>query len=125
MTVTDNEFAAIWTKANQAGIEAGYACTPKPMGVSNANPITGQATNLICVVPDGVCGFAWIKVAGTSAFGRWAKKNHLARPGYPKGLQISCKEFGQSMTRKIAWADAVVKILAQNGIEAHSDYHMD
>ena len=32
---------------------------------------------------DGLCGFGWVHFAGTTAWGRWAKKNGRAKPAHP------------------------------------------
>lgn len=71
------------------------------------------------------CGFAWVWLPGNSPAGRWAKKNLGARPGYPKGLEISCRLCTQSVTIKGAWARAYAQVLQRNGITAHAQERLD
>jgi len=77
-------------------------------------------------VTAGVCGFAWVKIQpATSSFARWLKKNDLARKGYGPGIDISISAYGQSMTRKAAYAGAFASVLRDAGIRAHSQSRMD
>jgi hypothetical protein len=76
--------------------------------------------------PEGLCGFAWVTIKGTSAFAKWAKKQGLARPGYPTGLVFWVSEFGQSVARKEAFAKAFAAVLRSQGIEgAYADSRLD
>jgi hypothetical protein len=120
-------FKAIWDEATKAGLDAGQKCTPTPMVVRDANLLTDKPLpgGQSCHVSGGVCGFAWISFKGNTPWARWAKTNARARKGYPSGMRISVQEFGQSMERKIAYAEAVVQVLRKYGIEAYSDWRMD
>ena len=71
------------------------------------------------------CGFAWVNIPGNTAFGRWANKNKIARPAYPKGLTFWCPLMTQSMDIKEQWAWAFAKVLQQHGIEASASSRMD
>ena len=123
--MNESEAIALYNQAHLAGMIAGNACNPTPMGVYNANPITGQPLSRVCIVPDGVCGFAWIKIKGNDAFGRAMKKNGKASPAHDKGLTVWVSDFGQSMQRKIAYANAFANVLEQNGVWAFADDRMD
>ena len=120
MRQTDARFAAILASAFQAGAAAGAAAQPTPMVVSQDGPNAQQ-----WFVPDGVCGFGWVHLAGNTAFGRWARKNGHARPDYPTGLAISSKLMTQSLTRNEAWAHAVAAVLTDNGIAASGQSRID
>jgi len=121
-------FETLHRQAEMAGMAAGAAAKPKAMMVGTPTTLLGSsidASKAVYLVPEGVCGFAWVKIKGNTAFGRWMKKVGLARPDYPAGLAISCKAFGQSMERKEAWAHAYAKVLTEAGITAYPQSRMD
>jgi hypothetical protein len=111
-------FDKVWQSAYQAGVAAAESASVKPMTVHSSS---GQSW----FVADGVCGFAWIKVKGNTAFGKWAKANGLMKPAYGGGLQYWVGEFGQSMQKKEVFADAVAEVLRSHGVDAYSDSRMD
>ena len=115
----DAGFSALASVAYAAGIKAGRECRPIPMVVCDS---TGQPIEW---VDDGACGFAWIAFAGNTAFGRWAKKQGLARSHYPSGLCIWVSEFGQSIDRKAAFAGAYAQVLRNAGIDCHAGSRLD
>lgn len=112
-------FEKHWDKAWQAGVEAAQAAVPAPMIV------TDREGNRIDYVADGVCGFAWINVPGNSSFGRWLKKQGIARPDYPTGLSVWISAYGQSHDRKAAHAYAMARYLQQQGIECSARSRLD
>lgn len=99
------DFQRIFDNAHAAGCEAAKNCTPAPMLVSGYAPIA-----------DGVCGFAWVNWPGNTAWGRWTKKEGIARKDYPSGLCYWISDYGQSMTRKAAYARAFANSLTAAGI---------
>lgn len=112
------KYQEIIDKAYKAGIEAGKNARPIPMYVIDQGiPIDR--------IDDGACGFAWIAFAGNTSFGKWAKKQGLARSHYPAGLCVWVTEFGQSVDRKEAFAGAYAKVLKDNGIDAYSGSRLD
>lgn len=122
------DFAAIHAEADAAGMAAGQSCIPVPMVVvQRANPLDDSSPVVKAYEPvmDGVCGFAAVVVSGLSPFGKWAKKQGIMRPHYPKGLSLWIGAFNQSMTRKEAYAEGYVKVLRLHGIEAYSWSRMD
>jgi hypothetical protein len=111
-------FQDIVEKAYKAGIEAGKNARPIPMYIIDQGiPIDR--------IDDGACGFAWIAFPGNTSFGKWAKKQGLARSHYPSGLCIWVSEFGQSVDRKEAFAGAYARVLKDNGIDAYSGSRLD
>lgn len=125
---SDKLNALLYAKANAAGKAAAQACSVVPMIVGEAKGLLGGGINFaqpVYYVADGVCGFAWIKISGNSSFGKWAKKQLIARPGYPNGLQISVSEYGQSMQLKEAYAYAFAEVLREAGIEAYAQSRLD
>lgn len=112
-------FAALAAAAHDAGIKAGRECRPIPMIVCTSSGA------LIEYVDDGACGFAWIEFPGNTAFGRWAKKQGLARSHYPSGLCIWVSEFGQSIDRKESYAVAYARVLRDAGVKAFAGSRLD
>lgn len=119
-TKTAAGFATLVAQAQAAGQAAGEAVGVAPMIV--ADSFTGQ---VYAPVLDGVCGFAWVNVAGNTAFGRWAKAQGLASKAYGGGLNIRARGFGQSLTRKEAYAQAFAAVLTDAGISAVAESRMD
>jgi len=121
------DYQAIYNEADQAGKEAAKAKTPTPMVVTNrTNPLDDKsAVKQAWVVPGGVCGFAWIKFKGNTAWAKWTKKQGLCGEGYPSGRQIWVHDYSQSMELKEAYASAFAKVLQKHGIEAYSGSRMD
>lgn len=121
-------FEALYNKANEAGKAAVAGFTPTPMVVGTASSFFSDKIDHnkpVYTVPDGVCGFAWIKFKGNTPFGKWAKKTGIAKPGYPNGLQIWVSAYNQSMEKKEQYAQAFAKVLKENGIDAYADSRMD
>lgn len=123
---TAQSVVALHSKAHAAGMAAGGAHTPTPMGVVQADifgkPLPGAHVE---VVRSGVCGFAWVSFKGNTSFGRAMKKAGLARPAYGGGLQLWVGEFGQSMERKEQYARAYAAVLREAGIDAYAGSRMD
>tara|TARA_R110000868_G_scaffold207746_1_gene456734 strand:+ start:1293 stop:1709 length:417 start_codon:yes stop_codon:yes gene_type:complete len=114
------EYAKIWEQAWQAGHIAGETCKPRAMHVSD------MQGNLIEVVNDGACGFAWLTVRGANkGFGHWLIKQGLAKVGYTGGAQVWISNYNQSYERKAAHAYAMARVLEANGIKAYSDGRLD
>lgn len=107
------QFNALILAAQTAGLAAGNAAQCTPM-------VVGEV-----VINDGVCGFAWVSFKGNTAFGRYMKKIGQARKAYGGGLQVWIGAFGQSMTRKEAYASAFAATLRAAGIDAFADSRMD
>jgi len=117
MGTAKRDWVALTTKAHTAGMAALEAATPRPMTVTGG----GKSWH----VPEGVCGFAWIKIKGNTAFGRWAKKAGVASKSYPTGLMIWVGVGGQSYERKTAYAGAYAKVLTEAGITAYANSRLD
>lgn len=121
-------FAELALKAEAAGNAAALAATPTPMVVGTAKSLFDDSfdpTQPTYFVSEGVCGFAWVKFPGNTAFGRWAKASGLARAAYGGGLQVRANVGGQSLARKEAWAYAYAAVLRDEGVEAYAESRMD
>jgi hypothetical protein len=105
------QFDTLIRKAKQAGIDAMNNCRPKPMLVRNIK--TGEQWKF----DEGVCGYATIKFAANTAFGRWAKKVGIAREQRPKGgLMIHVNTGGDSLDLNYAYAKAFSAVLRKAGV---------
>jgi len=107
-------FAADWNAACAAGVRAVNALAVTPMIVE------GREASYF--VEGGPCGFAQVEVRPrNSAFARWLKDQGLARSSdYQKCVYVWVSDYGQSMQRKEAWADAVAAFLTAKGYEGVS-----
>jgi len=117
-------FESLAKQAHAAGMAAGTACIPIPMGVGQ--PMPDGSVKLIEVVEDGACGFAWVTIRpGNSSFSIWAKKAGIASRAYGGGVMVWVGGFNQSMARKEAYARAYAEVLTAYGIKAYSGSRMD
>lgn len=121
------DFGAIWQEAVNAGKKAVEELHVIPMVVSaHSNPLDDSSpVEQSWYVADGACGFAWIWFKGNTSFGRWAKKEGLARSAYPNGLQIWISEYGQSIQKKEAFAQAAAAVLRSHDILAYAQSRLD
>lgn len=127
-TTTKTDYAALYEAAEAAGRAAADAAVPTPMIVGEPTTPLGNTLDYskpTYFVADGLCGFAWIKFKGNTAFGRWAKKQGYATPAYNGGLQVRVAGFNQSVTRKEAYAHAFAETLRAAGIEAYAESRLD
>jgi len=121
-------FEALYAQADAAGHLAAEASVPTPIVVGEETaPFNGviDYAKPTYYVSEGLCGFAWINFAGNTAFGRWAKKTGKASKAYGGGLQVWVSGYGQSVTRKGAYAGAFAAILTEAGITAYAGSRLD
>jgi len=121
-------FESIFQSARSAGLAAGNAHVPVPMIVrQHANPLDDRSPVVKQYEPvlGGVCGFAWVEIAGNTSFGKWMKAKGHAAPAYPSGLHVWIYDHGQSMEQKVAHAGALAQVLTRHGIKAHVGSRMD
>lgn len=122
------DYDSLHQRARAAGNQAGADAIPVPMVVGSPVSLFNNVLDRsrpVYVVESGVCGFASVVVRGNSGFGRYAKRAGLARPAYPSGLAIPVREFGQSLARKEAYANAYARVLNEAGVSAYVDSRMD
>lgn len=118
--------ASLWNQACQAGFDAGLACIPVPMTVTEADPITGQPRGKQWVVDDGPCGFAWVTIRpARGPLVSYLKAQGIGRNGYGGGWRVSIHEWNQSITRKEAHAHALAEVLRAAGVDAYADSRLD
>jgi hypothetical protein len=123
----DLKFTALIDRAGEAGMAAGNAVTPTP---ARFRGMSGE----VFVLDEGMCGFAWVNIPGTSSLARWVKANQQAmtdrhgfgvHKGYPRGLDLWCRNFDQSWERKKAWAKAFAEVLKAEGQSARHGDRLD
>lgn len=118
------QFAELLTRAHEAGMAAGEAAICQPMGVAQVMP--DGSRRLVDIVNDGPCGFAWITLRpGNCALALFARKRGVMDKAYGGGVSRWVGEFGQSITRKEAYARAYAKVLQAEGYTAYSGSRMD
>jgi hypothetical protein len=117
-TVTVAEIAEM---AHRAGMEAGNRVIPTPMVI-----VDGNTKQVVDVVDDGLCGFAWVTIRpARGAFVNYLKAREWGSPGYSGGWEIWVSNFNQSMTRKEAYARAFASVLQNYGINATAGSRLD
>jgi len=107
-------FAKAFAAAHQAGRDAAEASRPQAMVVAqHQNPMDDNSPiEMAWVVPEGVCGFAWVTIRpGNSSLAKYAVAHHGFRKAYYGGVELWVHGYGQSMTRKEAYADAYAATL--------------
>ena len=115
-------YEAIHEECHAAGMIAGKAVRSNPMIVGEPTTLFGNEidyTKRTYVLDDGPCGYAWVNIhPGNCKVANQYKKMGLARPAYGGGVQMWVSEFGQSVDRKTAYANAYAdKLRAVTGHE--------
>ena len=121
-------FQQSYDAAHAAGMQAGQTVGVTPMVVQQHANMANDNSPVVqqWVVDEGVCGFAWVVIRpATSSFARWLKKNNLGDKHYYGGIAVWVREFGQSMTRKEAYAQEFATVLRSRGFDAHAESRMD
>jgi hypothetical protein len=124
-------FQQIYSEAVAAGRAAVEKAQVAPMIVgSEKGFLSGEIdrSKPMYFVEGGPCGFAWVSVKpANSAFANWLKKQGLARPdSYEGGVKIWVSQYGQSLQRKEAYANAMAESLRNAGIaRAYAGSRMD
>ncbi len=113
------DFQKVMDDAVAAGKAAAAALVPVPMVVVGG----GQKY----FVPDGVCGFAWVKVTpATQPFAKWLKKTGKVQgAAYGGGYDLWVSDYSQSMQLKEAYAYAFADVLKAAGVTAYAQSRMD
>lgn len=120
------DYTTIYAEACKAGALAGDAAMPNPMLVTtHASPLDDTSPTVRgWLVPEGVCGFAWVRVRDRS-FNAFLRKHGYGRKAYEGGYTIWVSSYSQSMERKLAYASAFAEVLQAYSINAWPDSRMD
>jgi len=145
MSKRDRDFQILLNNARIAGLEAVEKLIKSngvvPMVVSqHASPLDDSSpVQKSWFVPDGPCGFAWIKIKpGNSPFANWLKKQTKDKgrrqfteillpegPAYSGGVDVWVSGFDQSVQKKETYAAAFAGVLHAAGIYAYSQSRLD
>lgn len=116
-------------KAHLMGMDAGRRVGVTPMVVGTPTELFGNEIDWdksTYHVSDGVCGFAGVVIKpARGKFVSYLKSLGMGYKHYYGGWYVSVREFGQSMTRKEAYAEAFAKVLTEEGMSCYVDSRMD
>ncbi len=116
-------------RAHLMGMDAGRRVGVTPMVVGTPTELFGNEIDWdksTYHVSDGVCGFAGVVIKpARGKFVSYLKSLGMGYKHYYGGWYVSVREFGQSMTRKEAYADAFAKVLTEEGVRCYVDSRMD
>ncbi len=98
--VLSHVYVQVLRMADEAGMKAAHECEE-------------QMLSLVGYQPFPACGFAWVSFKpATLPFTRWLKKRGHARKAYAEtGLIMSVSKFGQSHSKKLAYARAYADVI--------------
>lgn len=125
--MSDAQYSAFIEKAHQAGMAAGEVVQTATMVVGvPTTPLSSDIdpSKKVYMVPDGICGFAYLNTAGNTPFGRYCKRLGW-RPAFRGGLFTSVRPFGQSLERKTAYAQAWVASMQESGVSVSYETRVD
>ena len=116
-------------KAHLMGMDAGRLVGVTPMVVGSPSTPLGNDIDYskkTYFVEGGVCGFAGVVInPARGKFVSYLKKLGMGYKHYYGGWYVSVREFGQSLTRKEAYAEAFAKVLGEAGMRCYVDSRMD
>ena len=124
-------YEKILAEAHEAGVAAGSAKVATPMTLVESD-LFDNPIGKTYYVPEGPCGFAWV-VTNEHGNGKFVKYLKSISDGmavgnkcYYGGYYVKwVRDFGQSIEKKEAYADAYAAILKDYGIRAYSGSRLD
>ena len=115
--------------AHLMGMDAGRRVGVTPMVVGSPSTPLGSDIDYskkTYFVEGGVCGFAGVVIKpARGKFVSYLKKLGMGYKHYYGGWYVSVRGFGQSLTRKEAYAEAFAKVLGEAGMRCYVDSRMD
>ena len=119
----------LYEKAHLAGMRAGNGEKVTPMIVGTPSTPFGSDidhSKPTYFVEGGACGFAGVVIKpARGKFVSLLKKHDLGWKHYYGGFYMTCREFGQSLARKVAYCEAFARVLGEEGIRCYVDSRMD
>ena len=116
-------------RAHLMGMDAGRRVGVTPMVVGTPTELMGNEIDYskkTYVVEGGVCGFAGVVIKpARGKFVSYLKSIGMGNKHYYGGWYVSVREFGQSLTRKEAYAEAFADVLKEVGMKVYVDSRMD
>ena len=121
--------ARLFEDAHEAGLKAGREVGVTPMVVGSPSTPFGSDIDYskkTYFVESGVCGFAGVVIKpARGKFVSYLKGLDKGYKHYYGGYYVPVREFGQSLTRKEAYARAFAKVLDEEGLKCYVDSRMD
>ena len=116
-------------RAHLMGMDAGRDASVTPMIVGSPSTPFGSDIDYskkTYFVEGGACGFAGVVIKpARGKFVSYLKSIGIGNKHYYGGYYVSVREFGQSLTRKEAYAEAYAKVLSEEGMRCYVDSRMD
>ena len=116
-------------RAHLMGMDAGRDASVTPMVVGSPSTPFGSDIDYskkTYFVEGGVCGFAGVVIKpARGKFVSYLKRLDKGYKHYYGGYYVPVREFGQSLTRKEAYAEAFAKVLSEEGMRCYVDSRMD
>ena len=116
-------------RAHLMGMDAGRAASVTPMIVGSPSTPFGSDIDYskkTYFVESGACGFAGVVIKpARGKFVSYLKSIGIGNKHYYGGYYVSVREFGQSLARKEAYAEAYAKVLSEVGMRCYVDSRMD
>lgn len=116
-------------RAHLMGMDAGRDSTPTPMIVGSPSTPFGSDIDYskkTYFVEGGACGFAGVVIKpARGKFVSYLRSIGIGHKHYYGGYYVPVREFGQSLARKEAYAEAYAKILSEEGMSCYVDSRMD
>ena len=116
-------------RAHLMGMDAGRASTPTPMIVGSPSTPFGSDIDYskkTYFVEGGACGFAGVVIKpARGKFVSYLRSIGMGHKHYYGGYYVPVREFGQSLARKEAYAEAYAKVLSEEGMSCYVDSRMD
>ena len=129
MSMSKVAWEKLLEKAHLMGMDAGRLVGVTPMVVGSPSTPLGNDIDYskkTYFVEGGVCGFAGVVIKpARGKFVSYLKKLGMGYKHYYGGWYVSVREFGQSLTRKEAYAEAFAKVLGEAGMRCYVDSRMD
>lgn len=133
MQKVEISFGSVFALAQKAADKAFHESKPVPMAVQSSG--LGESFDWNKpheIVPDGVCGFAWVNIHGDGRSKQIKEmKPFGVRQNYYGGWQFSStsaspeSRYSQSMQRMEAACEAFAKVLGEYGYKASVGSRMD
>ena len=116
-------------RAHLMGMDAGRDASVTPMIVGSPSTPFGSDIDYskkTYFVEGGACGFAGVVIKpARGKFVSYLKSLGIGNKHYYGGYYVSVREFGQSLARKEAYAEAYAKVLSEEGMRCYVDSRMD
>ena len=129
MSMSKVAFEKLLERAHLMGMDAGRSASLTPMICGSPSTPFGSDIDYskkTYFVEGGACGFAGVVIKpARGKFVSYLKSIGIGNKHYYGGYYVSVREFGQSLARKEAYAEAYAKVLSEEGMRCYVDSRMD